>query len=108
MEYNINGILYFDKESTTPINTKSNNNLYELEEYKILKNWLIFKQKPKSLEEIKILELKVDLFIKKKIKNFEYNFSNNSNFNIDASNIENNVPECYYRYKSLLSNIIEL
>lgn len=102
MEYNINGILYFDKEKSTTLNIKNTNDIYELDEYKVLKKWLILKQKPNSIDEIKTLELKVDLFIKMKIKSFNYNF------NIDISNIENNVPECFYRYKSLLSNVIEL
>ena len=100
MEYNINGIIYFNKNKCS--STTFINDIHELDEFKVLKKWLIFKQKPKSIEEINILELKVDFFIKKNIKNIEYNF------NIDTLNIENNVPECYYRCKKLLNGVIEL
>lgn len=101
MEFNINGIIYFDKESIS--SNKFKIDKYELDEYIILKKWLIFKQKPKTLEEIKILELKVDLFIKKNIKNFEYNY----NINLNNLNIEKYIPEYFYRYKSIFNNIIE-
>ena len=104
MEYNINGILYFDKEDKTS-SVLFNDNYYELYEYKILKKWLIFKQKPKSLEEIKKLDLKIDLFIKKNIKHFCYD---NDTININNLNIEKDIPESFYRYKSLLNNINEL
>ena len=108
MEFNINGIIYFDKQKTTT--SSFTNDIYELDEYKVLKKWLIFKQKPKSLEEIKILELQVDLFIKINIKNLEYKFNNIdiSDLNIDTSNIKKNVPECFYRCKQLLSGVVEL
>jgi hypothetical protein len=106
MEFNINGIIYFDKESISSNKYKIDKykiDKYELDEYRILKKWLIFKQKPKTLEEIKILELKVDLFIKKNIKNFEYNY----NINLNNLNIEKYIPEYFYRYKSIFNNIIE-
>lgn len=108
MEYNINGIIYFDKDKSKSLSTTFINDINELDEFKVLKKWLIFKQKPKSIEEIKILEIKIDLIIKKNIKNIEYNFNSNFNNNLNILDIENNIPECFYRYKSLLNGVIEL
>ena len=101
MEYNINGILYFDKSKTTTFN----NDIYELDEFKILKKWLIFKNKPETNEEIKSLELNIDLFIKNKIKNLDYNDVNIEN---NLSDIENNIPESFFRFKNIFKSIVEL
>ena len=100
MEFNINGNLYLVK------NTKLNfeNDKYETKEYKLLKKWLIFTKEPKNLNEINIIENKIDLYLKQKIKGYDYE-------NINAKNeliCDLKIPKVYLRYLDILNNIVEI
>jgi hypothetical protein len=101
MDLNINGNLYLVKD--TKLNFE--NDKYETKEYKLLKKWLIFNKNPKSLKEIQILEIKIDLYLKQKLNGYDYNnnINNNNYFTQDLK-----IPELYLRYLDILNNIVEI
>ena len=100
MDFNINGNIYLVK------NNKLNfeNDKYETKEYKILKKWLIFMKEPKKINEINRLEKKIDLYLKQKLKGYDYN-----NLNINKELIcDLKIPSIYIRYLDILNNIVEV
>ena len=58
MDFNINGTLYLVKDEK----------LTENKHYEILLNWIVFKEKPQSDEEISKIKKRADLFIKQEIE----------------------------------------
>lgn len=103
MDFNINGITYFSTPKTKITNFK--NDKYETDDYILLKKWLIFKQNPKSNDEIKLSEQKIDTILKTITYNFQFN--NNKNEKDYISKLKKNIPESIFRYTQLLNNVNE-
>lgn len=99
MDFNINGTLYLVKDEK----------LTENKHYEILLNWIIFKEKPQSDEEISKIKKRADLFIKQEIEGLYYDSNTKNTKNTKNNKTEEfNIPEIYLRYKLLLDNIVEI
>lgn len=92
MDFQINGILYLNKDVK----------LIENKNYELLLNWIIFKEQPSNDDEIEKIKVKADLFIKEEIQGLNYLLENNEN---EKQTFK--IPEIYTRYKDLLNNIVE-